>query len=71
MYAVRDQHGTLIMTIENSDALRMMNNIKGHFRQRTDKRKITKTVYEISEDITNTIGNTKIYLWAGTVIIPE
>lgn len=72
-YSVRTESGLLTSTISNILAEDIINNVKGTFRPWTPTSSTgTKTVFEIAEGRVLTVsGDTKLYLWAKTLLIPD
>lgn len=71
-YIVRNSDGILLMTLENQYALKVINDTAGHFRDyRTSTNPNAKTVYELDEDTTYNTPFGSLYLWEGTLLIPE
>lgn len=72
MYTVRGKEGVPILCLENQAALKIINSTQGHFRNyQVSGNPQTKTVYELDEDATFTIPYGKLFLWNGTILIPD
>lgn len=71
-YYVRDINGILLMKLENRHALDVINGTKGHFRNyRSTTDLNSKTAYVLDEDTAFRMPFGSLYLWEGTLLIPE
>lgn len=71
-YIVRNSDGILLMKLENRHALYIINGTKGHFRNYRSATDLnSKTAYVLDEDSAFRMPFGSLYLWEGTLLIPE
>lgn len=71
-YVVRTEGGLMTMKISQYLAEDIFSNTKGTFRPYVPADgSAVKTAFEIAEDKVLIAGDTKLYLWEKTLLIPE
>jgi formylmethanofuran dehydrogenase subunit A len=69
MNIVRDEHGTMILKIDNALMASIIDKVEGKFRPYYTT---NKPVFEITDDSTKiTYAGMEIFLWKGTIIFPN
>jgi hypothetical protein len=70
-YLIRDKNGILLLKIDDLAANQIIVDCAGHFRSwKTENREVSN-VFEISEASCLTLLGIKIFLWEGTLLIPD
>lgn len=62
-FNIRDENGIMKAKVSASTAFRLMNDIKGHFREVSYTSGKVRNAYVLEEDVSLTLGEFKIFLW--------
>lgn len=70
MYKIRTDRGTLVAKVSNKIALKMIDDIKGHFRPYETVCELKCICFEIDEDTSYGTNDIQICIWKGFKLIP-
>jgi hypothetical protein len=70
-YNIRNEKSTLIATIDNDIARKMINSVPGFFRNTKDKSGLEKTVFEVTDNMKFALHGFEFFLWKGYVLVPN